>query len=528
MFSYINSNSPSSQSPILLNSGYLIISNSNFTNCISSNKGGVILVSSGSILVDYGSTFEYNLASLGGAIYSSQSVLNLTNTILLYNYAINGGAIMADSKTSSFNLTGMNWSYNVATNTGSALYFIGTSSSSISSSIFSFNTAFEGNTISLLFSPTILTGIVLMNNIALAESTGIFINFSEILIKDSIFNTTIFPNGKTSLKDAAISSNIFGWFISISAGATVTILNSTFQNGYAVFGGFIYIAGNSQTFIVNSLFKKGYAKSNGGAIYGSGYKMLSITGWSFDDNNCEQDGSDIWLNSGVTVISNCNYLLTPNPSSLFLSGGSFTGSSLQMENTEYSKGVLYTDYYGSAIYASNMDSFYLNDSSFSLINFGGYGGVLYLAESLSQSVALNSPAYTIENWLFDSNSANFGGVIYLHNINYILILSWIFTNNSAISTLSSGGFGGAIYYFSSSLSPGSSSIFTLGNGNVFQNNHADIAGGAIYWDFNQPNNITLPKYINNIAKKYGDNYGWFAQVLKTISEFEYNSSKSSK
>lgn len=253
---YLNSSSPpSSQSPILLNSGYLIIKNSVFSNWRTANKGGVILVVSGSTLVDYGSVFKYNLASLGGAIYASQSSVNLTNTTMIFNYAINGGAIMADSKTSTFSLTGVNCSYNLVTNSGSALYVVGTSSSSVSNSLFAFNTAFEGDTISLLFTPTTLTGIVLTNNKAYAESTGIFINFSVVLIQNWLFNTTVFPNQETSLKNAAVNSNLFGCFISISAGAIVTIENSTFQNGYAIFGGFIYIAGNSQIFITNSSFK---------------------------------------------------------------------------------------------------------------------------------------------------------------------------------------------------------------------------------------------------------------------------------
>lgn len=253
--------------------------------------------------------------------------------------------------------------------------------------------------------------------------------------------------------------------------------------------------------------------------------MLKITGCSFNDNNWGQDGSDIWLNSGITLISNSSYFLTPNPSSIYLVGGSFTGNSIQMNNTVSSGGVLNSDYYGSAIYASNMDSFYLNSSCFTNIDFGGYGGVLYLAVSLSPNAVLTSPAYIVKNWVFNSNSAYYGGVIYLHNINYILISSWRFINNSAVSINLDGGFGGAIYYFSSGLAPGAYSIFTLADDNIlFENNSADIAGGAIYWDYNQPNNITRPVYNNNRALKYGNNYAWFAQVLKTITADQYNSS----
>ena len=70
------------------------------------------------------------------------------------------------------------------------------------------------------------------------------------------------------------------------------------------------------------------------------------------------------------------------------------------------------------------------------------------------------------------------------------------------------------------------SSLEFGYGNVFTNNSAVVSGGAIYWNYNQPKNIATQSYSNNFAKKYGNNYACFAQVLKTITESQYNASTS--
>ena len=72
------------------------------------------------------------------------------------------------------------------------------------------------------------------------------------------------------------------------------------------------------------------------------------------------------------------------------------------------------------------------------------------------------------------------------------------------------------------------SQFIFDSGNTFSNNSASISGGAIYWNYNQPKNITIQSYSNNSAKKYGNNYAWFAQVLQTITEAQYKNQTSTR
>jgi hypothetical protein len=63
---------------------------------------------------------------------------------------------------------------------------------------------------------------------------------------------------------------------------------------------------------------------------------------------------------------------------------------------------------------------------------------------------------------------------------------------------------------------------TIETGNSFTSNVASISGGAVFWNYNQPENITIPTYTSNTAGTYGNDYGSFAQNLKTMTETEYN------
>ena len=65
------------------------------------------------------------------------------------------------------------------------------------------------------------------------------------------------------------------------------------------------------------------------------------------------------------------------------------------------------------------------------------------------------------------------------------------------------------------------SKWEFGSGNIFKDNSATKSGGAVYWNFNQLTNIDKLTYSNNTAVKYGNNYGSFAQALKTITQAEY-------
>jgi hypothetical protein len=66
------------------------------------------------------------------------------------------------------------------------------------------------------------------------------------------------------------------------------------------------------------------------------------------------------------------------------------------------------------------------------------------------------------------------------------------------------------------------SQLALETGNTFTGNAADVSGGAVFWNYIEPKNVSIPTYKNNTAGNYGNDYASFAQNLKTMTETEYN------
>ena len=57
----------------------------------------------------------------------------------------------------------------------------------------------------------------------------------------------------------------------------------------------------------------------GGAIYGFGFNKIVIINCTLNDNYSKGNSSDLYLNSGTTEITNTNFYLLPESSSIFLS-----------------------------------------------------------------------------------------------------------------------------------------------------------------------------------------------------------------
>ena len=300
-----------------------------------------------------------------------------------------------------------------------------------------------------LFSDNDLTNITVKDNIAYADSTGIFTTFSTINLVDSTFTTETIPFGANTLQNASSESFNLGCFISISAGWIFTIQNTDFSNGYATTGGYIYLSGNSDVTIQSSTFANAYVSNIGGSIYASGFSSLVISDCSFSNNTAQSLGTDLYLSSGTTTVSNSNFSLTYAPVGVFLTDGNFTGTNLKFTYSQPQTDKL-VGLTGGAIYGLNLQSFTISDSSFTDISFAEYGGAIYISQldSSKGTTIPSTPTYTINNCTFIGNSANTGGAIYIDNVDYTEINACTFTNNSAKDndiTLVDGD-GGAIYY----------------------------------------------------------------------------------
>ena len=380
---------------------------------------------------------------------------------------------------------------------------------------------------SLLFTPLKLTNVTFTDNISKEQSLGLFATFSSLTIQNSTFIIKNLPNSETNQSDVASSTQITGCFILIGSSATLAITGSHFESGYSNYGGAIYISGNSDITISDTIFKNWYSSISGGAVYATGFKAFKLNNWNFEGNSWGSAGTDLWIKSGESHILNSKFLLTAGPPSISLEGGEFYGENIAMTNINPNNINFKRNYYWmvSGIYGISMNYFYLYNSSFTSLNYGTYGGAIYLLVlNTSNNKKLISPIYVFDSWNFESNSALFGGAVYLQEVEYASFKSWSFKNNSAVSDLDfGGGTGGAIYYLSST----NYSKVVFENANLFKENTALVSGGAIYWNYIQPENVLQQAFSNNSAKQYGDNYGCFAQELQIISETEYKSANSS-
>ena len=155
------------------------------------------------------------------------------------------------------------------------------------------------------------------------------------------------------------------------------------------------------------------------------------------------------------LIDNCNFTLTPTVSAIYSEGSiiEVIGCSFITDNTiEQKQFIGAPNIQGGVIYAINIQAFIIIDSHFEGMNIAIEGGVIYLAR-LSSSLEFTGGIFmeiTVRNSTFLSNSARFGGAIYLNNELYFDIESCVFDSNSAKQINGTGGDGGAIYYYSTS------------------------------------------------------------------------------
>ena len=84
----------------------------------------------------------------------------------------------------------------------------------------------------------------------------------------------------TKKKNNPTSSLIEGGFLHITSGSTVSIVNCTFQNGFAKSGGAIFMLGQTIVKIYGSAFSNNVALEKGGAVYGASIFELGIQGGS--------------------------------------------------------------------------------------------------------------------------------------------------------------------------------------------------------------------------------------------------------
>ena len=282
-----------------------------------------------------------------------------------------------------------------------------------------------------------------------------------------------------------------GNFLNVGPGERVTVKNLIIMNGMEDRGAAIYNKGNLT--VINSTFINNYAYEDGGAIYSS-HGHVTIIGSIFSLNVADYGGAILIDNSYLTIIDST---FTGNRAE---DGGAiynFAGTSV-MDNVTFinnyaeSGGAIFVIGSGEIMGAANPST-----DTFLLAAQTGNEVILKVANSIfdnntaeenAGAIYIGNAAATINNSLFNKNSANMGGSIY--NMGVLTIFDSNLTNNFAFEDFESHG--GAI------LSSGN----LIMNHTVLSNNSAygdnSGVGGAIFISEGHFE-ITESTFINNYA-----------------------------
>jgi hypothetical protein len=122
---------------------------------------------------------------------------------------------------------------------------------------------------------------------------------------------------------------------------------------------------------------------------------------------------------------------------------------LDFSNADTSNNNFLTNF-GGGIYAQNSGTFTLKSSTFSNLNHARSGGgvALGITQSEKPTIIPSNPTHEIENCTFTSNTANFGGGLYILDVDYLQIKGSVFQNNKVKynNRTQNSGNGGAIFY----------------------------------------------------------------------------------
>ena len=428
------------------------------------------------------STIEY-----GGAIYSHNSTLDISNSLFCHNKVNGSGTFVSElSKATVNNCTFFK-------NSNTAVVLIESTEASIMNCIFQSNSCpYYGGAILVNNSCelSVLHSTFLNNSAAFGGAISVH-RYSVLMITESSF----FENSAI-LENWDVYKNISGeggaLYISNSK---MNTFQSQFYRNYAYVSGGSVAAGESSLMIHNTMFENNIAGYNGGAISTAVYCSTIIEDSLFTNNSAQNKavahGGSLYVHLGSTVnISRVNLFQNEAQFGGAIFAADFSQIILSNSSLEGNK--------GSAIYSVNNISLQINDS-WLYNNSAPKGGAVFV-ESYSM---LN-----VTNTVFKYNNAiTSGGAVHVNLISAVSLYNCSFTGNSAFQ-------GGAVVTSSSDIK-----IFTSNftenkavNGGVFliaanlfivlcimDNNTATGNGGVAYIEENSQVNITTGTFMGNSA-----------------------------
>ena len=446
------------------------LNNVSVLNSTSTNNGGGIYQSGGTLILT-GSTIHANTAAAGGGVYASNSQVTLNQSLVNSNTATYGGGVYANNSHVTLNQTSVN--SNTATEWGGAAY--------LNSSTFT------------------MPGGTLNSNTASGNAGAIYASGSS--------STPISLSGVTVSGNTAPGG--FGGGI-CGTNVPVTLTNCTFtQNAVGNNGGAVYVNGTSVLNIVGGIYGgtstgSGNSANYGGAIaassFGGANPTVNISTASISGNNARQAGGGIYQSAGKLSITNNSKInsnsatnnaggaiyLANNSTTLTMTGGSLNSNTA---------GV-----YGGAIYC-NSTSVTLSGVTVSGNHGGNEGG----------GICASNVALTLSNCTFTSNSSNSnGGAVFTNGSTKLKVSGGYYgqstTGNSAV------GYGGAI------AATGSKTV-SISGANI-TGNSSNTSGGGIYQSngtLNFLGSVTMSNNVVSLSSGQTGNGGGIAVQNTTLN-----------
>eukprot|EP00347_Sterkiella_histriomuscorum_P009503 403340963 len=533
----------------ILDAKNISITSSIFSKCGISKSGGLFNLQETSIYISDSVYFD-NSAGYGGVIILLHGKVNVQNSKFYGNYA-SRGAVFYLSDDSELIIKGSSFYENYAYKEAGVIYMETGSYATIKDSEFYKNYAYENsvlqvlegsklnnitldqcdiyqnnaqkNTVSVIQGDMLIKDCSFNKNWALEKTKNIFAGFSNLYIFNTVFRGAYL--GKTPL-DRLSEELTLGSFIFVILDVNLLIQSCFFQTGVAEKGGAIYISGDATVQIQSSQFSENYSSGKGAAIYGTGFKEISITNdtkftnnWSNDigDDICATNSNGILKLQKVSITNPNTYLsIYVDQAQLIMDQVTMKDLATLMEQMDQ----------GSALWCTDCQTIQITKSIFSNSK-SNQGGFFYIEESSkSKNKGGVEGKYIIKDSQFLNSYSKAGGAIYLKNTEFVTFENCLFQNNSAYNISSTStqvyqGSGGSIYYDCDALTL---SCQVKIKNSKFIKNYADRQGGAIHWEQLEPIFSGTNEFKDNYAYQYGNNISCFAQKISKIDEQLYKQS----
>ena len=435
---------------------YGFISTSDIYQNSSTTDGGGIYISGGTVVLDNADVVANTATEDGGGIYLLNGILDLSNSVFIgetapcCQSAVNGGGIYA-SASQIFVASGSSVMNNTATANGGGLYLVNGTELTVTGGQVGHSLQSQGGNDAVLGagmyvdgSQVTFTGLI-VNNIATNSGAGIYATNSTITM-----NLTTVGGLETNEHNQIGATGLNG--------SGMYLINNT--NAWL-----------DQTNIISNTMTNintGYA----GGIYIRDGSVLTMTNSSVEEHNLPSSldgrGAGMYIYNATVTMSNT--VVANNTAANFAGGVRMFGTSVlnivdgsQFNNNQALSGN------GGAIAATNASDINITDSIFQLNYASGSGGAVYLDAG---TISFNESWSLIEN-LAGAN----GGALSIMGSGDASFSSTTGPGASLISNNHANGHGGAVYLGNSSTVELHA---TAGYGLAFQENTADLDGGAQY------------------------------------------------